>query len=292
MEESCLLKLLRQIFNHVHYCFELSIVRTELVPKSFTKYRGLCRACFAVILAVISFSASAQTGVVPARRAEQSFLAAKAAFQNERTNPEAAWKFGRACFDWAEFAKDNQQREEIANQGIAACRRVVEQQPKSAEGHYYLGMNLGQLARTKSLGALKLVDEMEKEFQITRGLDKQFDFAGPDRNLGLLYLEAPGWPTSIGNRSKARQHLHQAAQLAPDYPENRLNLLEAYLKWGDKNGAQREFKALTELWPAAKKQFSDEQWKVNWADWDKRWKIAQMKFAEQGKTLQTPRQKK
>ena len=29
-------------------------------------------------------------------------------------------------------------------------------------------------------------------------------------------------------------------ELAPRYPENRLNLIEAYLKWGERTGAHRE----------------------------------------------------
>lgn len=56
----------------------------------------------------------------------------------------------------------------------------VARDPKSAAGHYYLGMNLGQLARTKLLGALKLVDEMEREFKAAVALDERFDHA--DRN--------------------------------------------------------------------------------------------------------------
>ena len=65
-------------------------------------------------------------------------------------------------------------------------------------------MNLGQLARTELLGALKLVKEMEREFKTAADLDKQFDYAGPERCLGLLYRDAPGWPASIGSRRKAR----------------------------------------------------------------------------------------
>ncbi len=153
-------------------------------------------------------------------------------------------------------------------------------------------MNLGQLARTKTLGALRLVDEMETEFQTARDLDEKFDYAGPDRNLGLLYAEAPGWPTSIGNRSKARHHLQRAVLLEPDYPENRLNLLEAYLKWGEKIGAQREFTATSELLPKAKKEFAGAQWEVSWLDWATRWKKLQMKFAEFGKNMGSPRTEK
>ena len=64
-------------------------------------------------------------------------------------------------------------------------------------------MNLGQLARTEYLGALTLVKQMEQEFKAAGGLDPQFDHAGPKRNLGLLYRDAPGWPVSIGNPSKS-----------------------------------------------------------------------------------------
>ena len=92
-------------------------------------------------------------------------------------------------------------------------------------------MNLGQLARTKGLGALKLVNQMEHEFTRARDLDEQLDWAGPDRNLGLLYRDAPAIG-SIGSRTKAREHLKRAVELAPQYPENRLNLIEAYLQLG------------------------------------------------------------
>lgn len=274
-------------------------MRLTLEPKPHTKYRGeffravLVWAWFASLPAPL-----AQTNDVPhppgnvrswGKRAQKNFMEARKIFQAESKNVQAAWVFGQTAFDWAEFAEDNTQREEIAVEAIEACRQAVARKPKSVEGHYYLAMNLGQLARTKSLGALKLVSEMEQEFQIARNLDEKFDFAGPDRNLGSLYLEAPGWPTSVGNRSKARQHLERAVKIRPDYPENHLNLLDAYLKWGDKNGAQREFNALKELWPAAKKQFSGEQWESSWADWEKRWKKIQTKFAEPAKTLSAPR---
>lgn len=247
---------------------------------------------FCLLLVCAAANGPARAAETPAQRAEKAFQETRAQFEKERASSEAAWKFGRACFDWAEFAENNDQREEIANQGIEACRRVVVRQPKAVEGHYYLAMNLGQLARTKTLGALKLVDEMELEFKTASELDAKFDFAGPDRNLGWLYFSAPGWPTSIGSRGKARQHLERAVKLKPDYPENHLNLIEAYLKWGDKNGAQREFNALKQLWPLAKKQFSGASWESNWSDWETRWGKIQTKFSEPAKLIATPHEKK
>ena len=75
-------------------------------------------------------------------------------------------------------------------------------------------MNVGQLADTKrNLSGLRMVKDMEREFLAAQSLDARFDFAGPDRNLGLLYEEAPVI-VSVGSRSKSRQHLEKAAELA------------------------------------------------------------------------------
>jgi len=202
--------------------------------------------------------------------AEKTLQAARARLNQCPTNAEAAWQFGRACFDRAEFATNDTERATLAVTGIAVMRGLVAREPKSAAGHFYLAMNLGQLARTKLLGALKLVDEMEQEFAAARALDEHFEHAGPDRNLGQLYFQAPGWPASIGSRSKAHKHLERAVALAPDFPENRLNLLEAYCEWGDTKGIRRELKAIAGLWPAAKTNFTGPAWNSDWAAWEKR----------------------
>ena len=202
----------------------------------------------------------------------------------------AAWQFGRACFDLAEFATNNAGRASLAEQGIAACRFALARESDSAPAHYYLGMNLGQLARTKGLSALKLVDQMEGEFSRARDLDEHFDYAGPDRNLGLLYRDAPVIG-SVGSRTRAREHLRRAVELAPQYPENRLNLIEAYMKWGERTGAYRELQTLEAAWPAARTNFVGEAWAASWADWEPRLKKLKKKVEEPTKPLGTPREK-
>lgn len=202
-------------------------------------------------------------------RAQARFVSARHRLENEPTNNAAIWEFARAAFDRAEFSTNDTERAALAVPGIDACRKLIARDPKSAAGHYYLGMNLGQLARTKLLGALKIVDEMEREFKSAASLDERFDHAGPQRNLGLLYYEAPVLG-SIGSRTKARKHLERAAELAPDFPENRLNLAEAYLKWRDKGLLKKELEALQKAWPAAKTNFAGADWEAAWLDWTRR----------------------
>jgi hypothetical protein len=159
--------------------------------------------------------------------ARAEFQRAQTAFRADANNPTNEWQFARAAFEYAEFSTNNTERADLARQGIAASRALVAREPKSAAGHYYLAMNLGQLARTEFFGALRLVHEMEREFLAAAALDARFDHAGPERNLGLLYREAPGWPVSIGSQHKARPFAELAVQFAPDYPENQLNLIES-----------------------------------------------------------------
>jgi tetratricopeptide (TPR) repeat protein len=233
-------------------------------------------------------SATASTGF--AAYAKRSFQEAQARYQKAPDEANAAWQFGRACFDLAEFAASNAARASLADQGIAACRRAIAHDSNSAPAHYYLGMNLGQLARTKGLGALKLVDQMEQEFNRASALDKLLDHAGPDRNLGLLYADAPSIG-SVGSRPRAREHLKRAVELAPEYPENRLSLIEAYLKWGERNSAHSELQVLEQAWPAARTNFVGEAWAASWADWDPRLKKLKKKLDESSKTLGSPREK-
>ncbi len=224
-----------------------------------------------------STNSAASTSIL--ERARLTFDAARQQYEESPSETNRTIRFAQACFDLAEAVPGDKEREQVANRGIAVCRALITRDSKLTAGHYYLGMNLGQLARTKSLGALKLVEEMEREFQTAVELDADFDFAGPHRNLGLLYYETPSWPASIGSKSKARQHLERAVTLSPKYPENHLNLLEAYLKWNDKTGARRELAALRDLLPQAKKDFSGEAWNATWKDWDFRWQNLRGKAA-------------
>jgi tetratricopeptide (TPR) repeat protein len=205
------------------------------------------------------------------QRTQRAYREAREQFQGS-TNAIAAWQFARACFDWAELASTDKQRAAIAEEGIAAARLAHARDPSSAEAYYYLGLTLGQLARTKTLGALRLLDDMERAWERSIQLDPKFDYAGAHRSLGMLYRDAPGWPASIGNRGKARFHLEKCVELSPDYPDNRLSLFEAYLEWGQRKAVAEQIPAVQTVLDKAREKLTGPDWAQAWKDWDERWK--------------------
>ncbi len=223
-----------------------------------------------------------------AARFLDAFRATQNRYQAQPQNPTNAWEFAHACFDLGDYATNNAERAAIAEQGIAAARQAIALNTNAAEGPYNLGLNFGQLARTKTLGALRLVVQMEHEFSIASQLDPKLDYAGPDRCLGVLYRDAPSFG-SIGSRSRARQHLLRALELAPNYPENRLNLIESHIKWNERNAARRELATLEASWNAAQKEFTGPAWAPNWADWTSRLHAAEKILGEPPKPLAAPR---
>ena len=226
-----------------------------------------------IFLSLVGCSASAgETNLVFYLRAEAAFHQAEADFSSPTNFPAAALVLVRASFDLADLATNDTQRAEIAGRGIAACRAWLAREPQAAAAHYYLAMNLGKLAEAEapSLGAYKLVHEVEREFTTAAALDVTFDFAGPARNLGELYFQAPGWPLSIGSNRKALEWFERAVKLVPDYPENLLNLAEARLKRRQSEEFLAVMEKLESLWPSACARFTGERWERDWLDWQTR----------------------
>lgn len=216
------------------------------------------------------FSDSAQIKLINARKK----------FQADTNSVPASWALGQACFWRGEFAANDEERKALANEGIAVCRALTISAPTVPEGHYYLAMNLGQLARTKWLEALGIVKDLERGLKLASGMNPRLDHAGPDRCLGLLYRDAPGWPVSVGSKSKGRTHLLRAVELAPDFPENHLVLVETWVMWKEKKILQRDLDTLAALLPKARKQFAGEDWAAMWDDWERRWQEVQARATE------------
>jgi len=203
---------------------------------------------------------------------------AKAAHLNNTNDVETALKFAKSCFELGEFATNSAQRASLANEGIEVCKEIIKTNSLNAEAHYWLAMNYAQLSRTKGWGALKIVNEMEKEYLKAIEINPRIDYAGPHRLLGLLYRDAPGWPISIGSKTKARHHLEQAVKLAPEFPDNQIFLIESYLKWSEKKLAEEQYKKALPLIESARAVFHGKEWEASWDDWNNRLKKIESKL--------------
>ncbi|MSU31910.1 MAG: hypothetical protein EXS25_04470 [Pedosphaera sp.] len=203
-------------------------------------------------------------------RRSQVYGSAREAYLRESKYSQRAWELARACFDRTEGLRSTPVKAALSTEGIEVCKKALQTDPTSASLHYYLGLNLGQLAQTRTLSALRLVRQMEQSWLTSRLLDAALDHAGADRSLGMLYAECPRAPLSVGSREKARHHLERCVDLAPHHPENRIYLVEQLLNWKDFTAAHRQFDALETLLTAARTRLSDDSWTAAWVDWTSR----------------------
>jgi hypothetical protein len=237
------------------------------------KFRGLL---FALITSLLCAATRAEdSGGSAYTRALAEYTSAKAKYESDKGNAETAWKFARACSDLADNAKDDDQKEAISTEGIEAARFVTQSSPANAAGYFFLALNIGELAQTKTFGALSLVKQMERALIKAIELDPTIEHGGPDRSLGMLYRDAPGRPFSVGNKSKARQHLEHAVTIASDYPDNLLSLMEGQLKWGDSDALRATMAQYEKTADAARKKYSGTEFEQAWRDWDQRWAAIQ-----------------
>lgn len=249
--------------------------------------RGVVTLGFWLATAIVATGGETGTNDFAAR-AEAEFHRAQNQYQSDPNNATLAWEFARAGYNFADYISNPAGHAAIARQAIAASRQAIARESNSAPAHYYLGLNLGQLARTETFEALILVREMEREFKTAARLDGHFEYAAPERSLGILYREAPGWPVSIGSRQAAREWLELANQLAAEYPENHLNLVESHLQWNERDDARRELKALDALWPSARTNLVGPAWEPSWVDWSARRDAARKSLAENSAPTPTP----
>jgi hypothetical protein len=227
----------------------------------------------AALLALVWLVVSGGSGAAASSQEEHAraeFARARTHFETARTDPAAAWQLGRAAYELADLIEDPRQREQVAQGGIDACQNAISLAPNCAPAQYYLALNLGESARSKRFGALKLLHQMEHALLRALAADPTLDYGGPDRALGLLYLDAPSWPVSIGSRKKALTHLEAAAELGPSFLENGICLAEAYVKWGQYSNLKHELGAIDKLLPTARSEFTGANWTATWADWDGR----------------------
>jgi tetratricopeptide (TPR) repeat protein len=147
---------------------------------------------------------------------------------------------GHTCFVLGQLVPESQAMG-YYQQGQSYAETLIREEPNRVEGHYWLAMNLcGQADVGGKLLGRKLLPRIMEELQRAVALDAAYDQAGAHRVLGRIYYEAPGWPLSVGDMQKSRQHLQAAVHLSPATSTNHLYLAETLSRLKEAGLARQE----------------------------------------------------
>jgi tetratricopeptide (TPR) repeat protein len=143
----------------------------------------------------------------------------------DRDDAEYTWRLLRAYFNYYDELTDRNRRDDqkwAADTGYPIAVKALKKYPDHPAVIYYYattGLYYLDFHRVK---ALFVINDLLAAFEKVHGLDPDIDDGGPDRNLGFLYHELPGWPLGKGDKKKALFHFQEAVRLAPERAANRL----------------------------------------------------------------------
>jgi len=154
--------------------------------------------------------------------------------------PRVLARLSRTCFILGQLATQKQSME-YYRQGQSYAETLIREEPNRTEGHYWLAMNLcGQADAGGNLLGRRLLPRIMEELKRAVALDEAYDQAGAHRVLGRIYYEAPGWPLSVGDMQKSRQHLQAAVRLSPATSTNHLYLAQTLSRLQETGLARQE----------------------------------------------------
>ena len=112
--------------------------------------------------------------------------------------------------------------------------------PGRAEPQIWYGIIVASHAGARGgLGALSLVKEARKAFELALELDARALDGSAYTSLGSLYYQVPGWPIGFGSDDKARELLQKALALNPDGIDSNYFYGDFLVRQGDRDGARR-----------------------------------------------------
>jgi len=176
---------------------------------------------------------------------QRALQAAQALHQNSSDPTQAHWRVARAIFYLVQ-AQPTRLDESLSKKCLKHGAQAAALKP-SVTAYLYNALCMGVRAKFAPTEGLGLVKEMLAEAEKVHAENPRFDHAAGARLMGGIYLKAPSWPTSIGDGEMAIEYLEKAVSIAPDWPENKLLLAEAYYEEDRNEEALRALKELEAL---------------------------------------------
>jgi hypothetical protein len=159
---------------------------------------------------------------------------------------EAQLWCARTAYYVAHRLRDEKPRmRRTAEQGLECGERLLR-----TFGSSYDAQLWGLLARFRKASATSWIPPLGEIEKLTRQLETlRAKFPGEFATymlLGAMYRELPGWPLSIGDRTKSMAILTEGQKLAPDNAELLLQVADTYRALGDKANAKLTYRRCVE----------------------------------------------
>lgn len=151
-------------------------------------------------------------------------------------NGELLWRLGRSyLYTGDELPEDD--RLPIYEKGREYAEKATEVAPDSPDAHYWFASLLGRIGQTRGvLQSLFMVRPMKEALERVLELDP--NYASAYYVLSMLYMEAPGWPLSIGNKDVSLENALQSVELDPTNYDFQYNLAVVYIDHNEKDKAR------------------------------------------------------
>jgi len=180
---------------------------------------------------------------------EQAIQLWKQAAQAEPNRAELWIDLSRALGRAVRHAKTLQERQQWADEALAAAQKAVRITPVSAEAYAVYGEALGQWANAhQGIHSLSRVHQAVEALEKAVALNPQYAYA--HMLLAEFYRQSPRF-FSIGDKTKALEHARLAVEYGPAYAINHLVLAQAYLDKGMKKEGIAELRKIMSLSPPA-----------------------------------------
>jgi tetratricopeptide (TPR) repeat protein len=180
-------------------------------------------------------------------KTRESISLLKRARALENDNFEIAWRLAQANYFLGKHSTDAKESEKSFTEGINAARAAIRINPNKADGHFWLGANLGGEAEkspfTKGVTAVGGIREaMQKVVEI------QPDYMGASAYDALAQVELKGRIAGAGPE-KALEYLEKCMAIDKTNPYANLHLAETFLALDRKAEAKKQIDILLKMKP-------------------------------------------
>jgi FimV-like protein len=153
-------------------------------------------------------------------------------------NYQLLWRASRSYYHVGERAP-KKERIKIYSQGIEVGEKATAVQGNGAEGHYWLGANIGGYCEEDGgLSALRNTKRLRAEMEAVVRLQPEYDRGNAFLALGQLDCHLPR--LFGGSLERGTAYLERGLQIAPQNFEMKLALAQAYIDAGRREDARRQ----------------------------------------------------